>query len=218
MANLMENIAANKEQISALVDGELQDKVLLEQLGNEPELAGTFARYHLYGDALRNDLPKHLDLDLSDSIMAALADEVPHSVNHIDQTAIISAFDPSANPSANDQSHAPVADTQSNDAKSNVLRPMFGRRLAPMVRYVGQFAIAASVSAALIVGVQQYSHQDVQSPVLNTIPLTGSATPVSLNYKTQTLQPTQEQALLEQQRRIHELLMDHELQQRLRQN
>ena len=216
MANLMENIAANKEQISALVDGELQDKVLLEQLGNEPELAGTFARYHLYGDALRNDLPKHLDLDLSDSIMAALADEVPHSVNPIGQTAIINALDPSAN--HNDQSHAPVADTQSNDAKSNVLRPMFGRRLAPMVRYVGQFAIAASVSAALIVGVQQYSQQDIQSPVLNTIPLTGSATPVSLNYKTQTLQPTQEQALLEQQRRIHELLMDHELQQRLRQN
>ena len=213
MANLMENIAANKEQISALVDGELQDKALLEQLGNEPELAGTFARYHLYGDALRNDLPKHLDLDLSDSIMAALADEVPHSVNPIGQTAITNALDPSANHSANDQSHAPVADTQ-----SNVLRPMFGRRLAPMVRYVGQFAIAASVSAALIVGVQQYSQQDVQLPVLNTIPLTGSATPVSLNYKTQTLQPTQEQALLEQQRRIHELLMDHELQQRLRQN
>ncbi|MGO4998042.1 sigma-E factor negative regulatory protein [Oceanisphaera sp. W20_SRM_FM3] len=218
MANLMENIAANKEQISALVDGELQDKVLLEQLGNEPELAGTFARYHLYGDALRNDLPTHLDLDLSESIMAALADEAPHSVNHIGQTAIINAIDHSANHSANDQSHVPVADTQSNDAKSNVLRPMFGRRLAPMVRYVGQFAIAASVSAALIVGVQQYSQQDIQSPVLNTIPLSGSATPVSLNYKTQTLQPTQEQALLEQQRRIHELLMDHELQQRLRQN
>lgn len=204
MANLTEKIAANKEQISALVDGELQDKVLLEQLSNESALADTFARYHLYGDALRNDLPTYLDLDLSDNILAALADEAPHSLSITANTELPS--------SANDHAHQPSAEPE-----SNVVRPVFGR-VAPMLRYAGQFAIAASVSAALILGVQQYSQQDMQSPVLNTVPLSGSATPVSLNYSTQTQQPTHEQALLEQQRRIHELLMDHELQQRLRQN
>lgn len=204
MANLMTDLAANKERISALVDGELQDDVLLEQLSGEPELADTFARYHLYGDALRNDLPKHLQLDLSDSIMAALADEAPYALSPFGNTEV--------QQSVNDPSHQ-----HTTAPKNNVLRPVFGR-LAPMLRYAGQFAIAASVSAALIVGVQQYSQQDMQSPVLNTIPMSGSAAPVSLNYKAQPQQASQEQVLLEQQRRIHELLMDHELQQRLRQN
>lgn len=207
MANFMTDFAANKERISALVDGELQDNVLLEQLSGEPELAGVFARYHLYGDALRNDLPTHLHLDLSESIVAALADEAPHALSTHSM-----AVNAGGQNSANDQSHQHTADSQ-----SNVLRPVFGR-VAPMLRYAGQFAIAASVSAALIVGVQQYSQQDMQSPVLNTVPLSGSATPVSLNYSTQPHQPSHEQALLEQQRRIHELLMDHELQQRLRQH
>ncbi|ART81145.1 transcriptional regulator [Oceanisphaera avium] len=194
----MAHLANNKEQISALVDGELQDKVLLELLSDEPEMAGTFARYHLYGDALRSDLATHLHQDMSDNVMAALADDAPFSGVHT--TANLEPANQSA-PSTN----------------SNVVRARFGK-LAPMLRYAGQFAIAASVSAALIVGVQQYSQQDLQSPVLNTVPLNGGATPVSLNYKNSSLQPTQEQAQLEQQRRIHELLMDHELQQRLRQH
>lgn len=192
----MANVMANKEQISALVDGEIQDKVLLEQLGNEQELADAFGRYHLYGDVLRNELPSHLQLDLSERIAEALADE----------PAMVAA---PATPSLNEGFKAAEQD--------NVVRPRFGR-VSPLLRYVGQFAVAASVSAALIVGVQQYSQNDLQSPVLNTIPLNGGAAPVSLNYQMESRQPVNEQALLEQQRRIHELLMDHELQQRLRQN
>ncbi|GGB35719.1 anti-sigma-E factor RseA [Oceanisphaera marina] len=192
----MANVMANKEQISALVDGEIQDKVLLEQLGNEPDLADTFGRYHLYGDVLRNEIPSHLQLDLSDRIAAALNDE-PAMV----AAPATSSFDEGGKATE----------------KDNVVRPRFGR-VSPLLRYVGQFAVAASVSAALIVGVQQYSQNDLQSPVLNTIPLNGGAAPVSLNYQMEPRQQVNEQALLEQQRRIHELLMDHELQQRLRQN
>ena len=194
----MANVIANKEYISALVDGEIQDCVLLEQLSNEQELADTFGRYHLYGDALRNDLPSHLQLDLSDRIAAALADEPAMVAPPI-------ALQPTAD----------VANA--NESSNNIVRPRFGR-VSPMLRYIGQFAVAASVSAAVIVGVQQYSQNDLQSPVLNTIPLNGGAAPVSLNYQMESRQPANEQALLEQQRRIHELLMDHELQQRLRQN
>lgn len=194
----MANVIANKEYISALVDGEIQDRVLLEQLSNEQELADTFGRYHLYGDALRNDLPSHLQLDLSDRIAAALADEPAMVAPPI-------ALQPTAD----------VANA--NESSNNIVRPRFGR-VSPMLRYIGQFAVAASVSAAVIVGVQQYSQNDLQSPVLNTIPLNGGAAPVSLNYQMESRQPANEQALLEQQRRIHELLMDHELQQRLRQN
>jgi sigma-E factor negative regulatory protein RseA len=182
---------ANKEHISALVDGEIQDSALLEQLGNDRELSDTFGRYHLYGDALRNELPHHLQLDLSERVAAALADE----------PAIIAAPAPSA----------------PKGEKAGVIRPLFGR-VAPMLRHVGQFAVAASVSAAVIVGVQQYSQNDLQSPVLNTVPLSGGAAPVSLNYQFESPERSNEQTLLEQQRRIQELLVDHELQQRLHQN
>jgi sigma-E factor negative regulatory protein RseA len=185
----MANVMTNKEQISALVDGEIQDKVLLEQLGDDRELADTFGRYHLYGDALRSELPHHLQLDMSDRIAAALADE-PSMI-------------------------AAPAKPQAEGA--NVVRPLFGR-ISPMMRHIAQFAVAASVSAAVIFGVQQYGQGDLQSPVLNTVPMNGGAAPVSLNYQIAPREGSQEQAVLEQQRRIHELLMDHELQQRLRQN
>ncbi len=188
----MANVMTSKEQISALVDGEIQDKVLLEQLGDDRELADTFGRYHLYGDALRSELPSHLQLDMGDRIAAALADE----------PAMIAA----------------PAKPQAEGAKdAKVVRPLFGR-ISPMLRHIGQFAVAASVSAAVIVGVQQYGQGELQSPVLNTVPMNGGAAPVSLNYQIAPREGSQEQALLEQQRRIQELLMDHELQQRLRQN
>jgi len=189
----MANVMTNKEQISALVDGEIQDKVLLEQLGDDLELADTFGRYHLYGDALRHELPSQLQLDMSDRIAAALADE----------PAMIAAAASAAHIEQSEQ--------------ASVVRPLFGR-ITPMLRHIGQFAVAASVSAVLIVGVQQYGQDELQSPVLNTVPMNGGAAPVSLNYQVAPHEGSQEQALLEQQRRIHELLVDHELQQRLRQN
>ncbi|MBL1376892.1 sigma-E factor negative regulatory protein [Zobellella iuensis] len=182
---------ANKEHISALVDGEIQDKVLLERLGRDSELAETFGRYHLYGDVMRNELPNYLQLDLSDRIAAALEQEA----------AILAT---------------PAPDTGER-RQAKVLRPLFGR-VAPLARQLGQFAVAASVSAAVIFGVQQYSQNDPQAPVLNTVPLSGGAAPVSLNYQADSREVLNEQALLEQQRKIHALLMDHELQQRLRQN
>lgn len=200
----MANVMANKEQVSALVDGEIQDTVLLEQLSADAELADTFARYHLYGDALRNELPAYLALDLSDQIAAALMDEAP--ILAVASTADATPGGEASNLNAGQHSHG-----------NNIIRPRFGR-LTPVLRYAGQFAIAASVSAALIVGVQQYSQQGLQSPVLNTVPMSGGVAPVSLNYPQKPHQPSDEQVLLEQQRRIHELLMDHELQQRLRQN
>ncbi|WP_445396387.1 sigma-E factor negative regulatory protein [Zobellella sp. An-6] len=182
----------HKEQISALVDGEIQDKVLLEQLSRDSELSETFGRYHLYGDAMRNDLPTHLQLDLSERIAEALAQE-PVMV-------------------------APTGPGQLRERPAQVLRPLFGR-VGPLTRQLGQFAVAASVSAAVIFGVQQYSQQsDVPSPVLNTVPLSGGASPVSLNYQMDSREALNEQALLEQQRKIHALLLDHELQQRLRQH
>lgn len=65
-----------REQISALVDGELgpaERDALLARLEREPELAQTWRRYQLSHAALQHEAPSATDL--SARVMAALADE-----------------------------------------------------------------------------------------------------------------------------------------------
>ena len=83
-------------------------------------------------------------------------------------------------------------------------------------------AVAACVSLAVILGVQQYGGSDPsqpeaeQLPVLQTIPFSGSAEPVSLT-RSSVEQPTasSETNVQEQRRRINAMLQDYELQLRL---
>lgn len=187
---------ANKEQLSALMDGDLSEMKVLNELGTDPAMQDTWARYHLIGDAMRGDLPVNLQLDLSDSIMLALEDE---------PTILAPAPAP-----------APAVKT--------------GAKVIPLIRrfgqQVGQYAIAASVAAAVIFGVQQYQGQDgvPTNPVLNTIPVGGSAAPVSVHYPqegnraTARQQGLNEQQMQEQRERINAFLRDHQLQQRLLQD
>ncbi|MDH0177029.1 RseA family anti-sigma factor [Aeromonas dhakensis] len=193
---------ANKEQLSALMDGDLSDVEVLNELGTDPALQDTWSRYHLIGDAMRGDLPVNLQLDLSDSIMAALEDE----------PTIVAPKPVESKPAA----------PQSGSAKTATIVP-FLRRAG---QQVGQYAIAASVAAAVIFGVQQYQGQDgvPTNPVLNTIPVGGSASPVSVHYPqdgnraTQRQQGLSEQQMQEQRERINAFLRDHQLQQRLLQD
>lgn len=194
---------ANKEQISALMDGDLSDAELLNELGQDSDLQDTWGRYHLIGDAMRGDLPVNLQLDLSDSIMAALEDE-----------PTILAPKPVETPPVLQPAAAPVK------TDSNVV-PLFRR----VGQQLGQYAIAASVAAAVIFGVQQYQGQDgvPANPVLNTIPIGGSAAPVSVHYPQQDGARARQQGLTEQQmqeqrERINAFLRDHQLQQRLLQD
>ncbi|MFE8730271.1 anti sigma-E factor RseA C-terminal domain-containing protein, partial [Aeromonas hydrophila] len=94
---------------------------------------------------------------------------------------------------------------------SNVV-PLFRR----VGQQLGQYAIAASVAAAVIFGVQQYQGQDgvPNNPVLNTIPIGGSAAPVSVHYPQEgsRVRPQQgmtEQQMQEQRERINAFLRDH---------
>lgn len=107
--------------------------------------------------------------------------------------------------------------------KSKVTEP---GKVVTLFRQFGQYAIAASVAAVAIIGVQQLGQGNVEEsplPVLNTNPVVGvSATPVSLNAP--SAQPSavmsQNQArerLIEQKRRINAYFQDHELQQRIQQ-
>ncbi|MFM5581045.1 MAG: RseA family anti-sigma factor [Aeromonas veronii] len=194
---------ANKEQISALMDGDLSDAEVLNELEMDSDLQDTWGRYHLIGDAMRGDLPVNLQLDLSDSIMAALEDE-----------PTILAPKPVERAPVLQPAVAPVK------TDSNVV-PLFRR----VGQQLGQYAIAASVAAAVIFGVQQYQGQDgvPANPVLNTIPIGGSAAPVSVHYPQQDGARARQQGLTEQQmqeqrERINAFLRDHQLQQRLLQD
>lgn len=194
---------ANKEQISALMDGDLSDAEVLNELEMDSDLQDTWGRYHLIGDAMRGDLPVILQLDLSDSIMAALEDEPTILAPKPVETAPV--LQPAVAPVKTD---------------SNVV-PLFRR----VGQQLGQYAIAASVAAAVIFGVQQYQGQDgvPTNPVLNTIPIGGSAAPVSVHYPQQDSARARQQGLTEQQmqeqrERINAFLRDHQLQQRLLQD
>ena len=189
---------ANKEQLSALMDGDLSEIEVLNKLGTDPALQDTWSRYHLIGDAMRGDLPVNLQLDLSDSIMLALEDE----------PAILAP-----------KPAQPAAPQVQPAGKVIPFVRRFGQQ-------VGQYAIAASVAAAVIFGVQQYQGKDgvPTSPVLNTIPVGGSAAPVSVHYPQDgsrtgvRQQGLSEQQMQEQRERINAFLRDHQLQQRLLQD
>jgi len=189
---------ANKEQLSALMDGDLSEIEVLNELGTDPTLQDTWSRYHLIGDAMRGDLPVNLQLALSDSIMLALEDE----------PAILAP-----------KPAQPAAPQVQPAGKVIPFVRRFGQQ-------VGQYAIAASVAAAVIFGVQQYQGKDgvPTSPVLNTIPVGGSAAPVSVHYPQDgsrtgvRQQGLSEQQMQEQRERINAFLRDHQLQQRLLQD
>ncbi|GAL19402.1 sigma factor RpoE negative regulatory protein RseA [Vibrio maritimus] len=96
------------------------------------------------------------------------------------------------------------------------------RQLPAWLTQFGQVGIAACVSMAVILGVQQFSGQDAtqpeieQLPVLQTIPFAGSAEPVSLTRDSVAKTSSNESAnVQEQRRRINALLQDYELQLRL---
>ena len=66
------------ELLSALKDGELNEQDATELLGNisnDAELRQRWQRYHLIGDALRNNLPPTFSHDLASRISTALQNE-----------------------------------------------------------------------------------------------------------------------------------------------
>ena len=66
-----------REQVSALVDGELPEgehELLLRRFCVERSLRLTWERCHLIGEAMRKDLPPADTRGLADRVMAALAD------------------------------------------------------------------------------------------------------------------------------------------------
>ena len=184
---------ANNERISALVDGDAEAANWLKAVVQDGEQQQVWSRYHLIGDAMRNELPKQLDTDLASRIAAALADE---------PTVL-----------------APVAKATTSRWQPAVVR---------VLRGAGQFAMAASVAAVTILGVQHYNANSLATgthpTVLNTVPVGGVAAPVSINFQNprqlteHTAQPASNQVQQAERERMAVFLRDHQLQQRLHQS
>ncbi|MEZ9301855.1 RseA family anti-sigma factor [Vibrio breoganii] len=190
---------SNKEKISALMDGESIDLGLISEVENEKDAQQTWQNYHLIGDVMRGDAPDNPNWDIASRVALALEDEPTHS---------------------------------------NKVQPMLEEQPAPTtakkglpqwLTQFGQVAVAACVSFAVILGVQQYggsvdgqpSQVAETLPVLQTIPMAGSVEPVSLTRDSMRAKTDankvspQDEQIAEQRRRINTVLQDYELQLRL---
>ncbi|PMM00891.1 anti-sigma E factor [Vibrio kanaloae] len=189
---------ADKEKLSALMDGETIDKALIVDLESDQESMNTWQSYHLIGDVMRGDAPETKDWNIADSVAAELEAELAHS----------------AMPNLHQVNVEPTVAPIEEQPKPQQAK----RQLPAWLQPFGQVAVAACVSLAVVLGVQQYGGSDPaapeQLPVLQTIPFAGSAEPVSLT-RDSVSKPVSEANLQEQRKRVHALLEDYELQLRL---
>ncbi|MEO3956699.1 RseA family anti-sigma factor, partial [Chromobacterium piscinae] len=69
-----------KEQLSALMDGEALDNALLSALSQDAELQQRWTSYHLIRDTMRGDVGDVLHFDISARVAAALEQEPARKV------------------------------------------------------------------------------------------------------------------------------------------
>ncbi len=191
---------ADKEKLSALMDGELIDKALIQGLEQDQESRETWQNYHLIGDVMRGEAPANPEWNIAESVALALEDEPVHRAVDSHSANVISIAD------------APK-ESQPEPQKAK-------RQLPGWLSQLGQVAVAACVSLVVILGVQQYGGSDSnapqaeQLPVLQTIPFAGSAEPVSLTRES-VERSMGEANMQEQRKRVHAMLRDYELQLRI---
>ncbi|MCY7296609.1 sigma-E factor negative regulatory protein [Alteromonas sp. a30] len=194
------------ESLSAYMDGDNQDEAFLEEIKNDVDLQEKWHRYHIIRDGLKQELPTELNLDLSDKIAQALESEPALTSPTV--TPEVSKLKPASPISSKLRKWLGVK--ASNDG---------AEKRSPKVQQTGQFAIAASVAIAVILGYQQYNQPVAEQPfnAAPTIPVTGiqgGLSPVSLE-QTRTVPRTD---VVEQRRRLNAYLSDHTQQVRRKNN
>ena len=183
-----------KEQLSALMDGETLDSELLNTLSKDKTLQQSWESYHLIRDTMRGDTSENLHFDIAANVMAAIENEPARQV-----TSLI----PEQQPQPQQWQKMP-----------------FWEKVRPWASQLTQMGVAACVSLVVIVGVQHYNGQSdnpaqSEAPVFNTLPMMGKASPVSLGVPSDSTASTGQQQVQEQRRRINAMLQDYELQRRL---
>ena len=180
----------NQEWLSAASDNQPLNAAQLDRLLTDSTLQQQLERYQLMGAVLRRE-QSPLTADFAADFAARLEDEQQFHL----------------------QSHRSLLrrlrQRFSEAANSRWLQP------------VAQGAVAAGVALLAVVGMQQYqqpAHESVSPlPVLQTAPIAGFATPVSLSQTTveDRFAEQERQAMLEQQKRLQALLNAHRQQVRV---
>lgn len=188
-----------QDWLSAASDNQGISAQQLDQLIATPELQAQWLRYQLAGAAIRDELPASLDIGFADRFADLLAQEDAH------------VLQPAAMPELAVQA-TPVQ-------SGNLLKKAAN---SSWFKTVLQGAIAAGVAVIAVVGVQTQQTSSADSltsplPVLQTGPIGNVVAPVSLSQTTVQTQynPQQQQLMLEQQRRLQELMQARQQQIRL---
>lgn len=186
-----------KEKLSALMDGEAVDTELLSALTRDTELQKSWQGYHLIRDTLRGEVTESV---IQIDIAARVADAIAKEPVRISPQAV-----PESQPRPETWSGMP-----------------FWAKLRPWASQLTQVGVAACVSLAVIVGVQNYRtpHQNLDTPsdmpAFSTLPAMGTASPVSLGVPGENVVSHGGQRQMDAQRnRINVMLQDYELQRRL---
>lgn len=185
-----------KEQLSALMDGETLDNEVLSALSEDATLQKNWESYHLIRDTLRGDIGQVMHFDIAASVAAAIKLEPVYNT---------SPLIPEAQPKPERYESMP-----------------FWHKVRPWAAQITQVGVAACVSLAVIVGVQHYNQPQPgqtqsDSPVFNTLPMMGQASPVSLGVPSESATTTTNatQQVQDSRRRVNAMLQDYELQRRL---
>lgn len=189
-----------KEQLSALMDGEIREEKAVFSLIHNQDLRNSWQGYHLIRDTLRGDLDAGIHLDLSARIAAM-----------IEQEAAINLT--TAKPLGRPQTNPPFW-----------LRIRRWKALSGFGSQLAQAGLAAGVSLAVIASVQHFGQAGIahnakdseQIAPFVTLPLNGKTSPVSFgvpdNVFDNGLDPQQIRA---QRNNVSAMLKDFELQRRL---
>ncbi|WP_333796251.1 sigma-E factor negative regulatory protein [Rheinheimera sp.] len=187
-----------QDWLSAASDNQGISAQQLDSLLQDPDLQQQWLRYQMIGNVIRNELPAQVDLQFADNFALLLENEEIHQLQ----------------PEPELQLAAVAATSRFGKFKSAANMPWIKTML--------QGAIAASVAIVAVVGVQQSQQSPDEAltsplPVLQTRPIGGVATPVSLSQSSvdSRFAAQQQQLQLEQQRRLQELMQARQQQIRL---
>ncbi|QTF07467.1 anti-sigma-E factor RseA [Brenneria izadpanahii] len=187
-----------KEKLSALMDGEAVDSELLNTLSHDDKLQQSWQSYHLIRDTLRGDIGEEghvVHLDIASRVAAAIEKEPVRLV--------------------------PQAQPESQPHPESWSRMPFWHKIRPWASQLTQVGVAACVSLAVIVGVQNYNHVGSnegtpESAAFSTLPAMGTASPVSFGVPSESVASHGGQQKFDAQRsRLNAILQDYELQRRL---
>jgi sigma-E factor negative regulatory protein RseA len=178
---------------SEIFDGEVElSKQVLEELEHDK-----FVRYAMIGDVMRSKQEATLTIDITASVAAALDNEPTYAMTP-EKTA--------------------QSEIRSNDAVNDVATPTNVVTLSRYRKPLAQFAIAASVCLVALIGVNNNVQQDAMPntlPTLQSTPLTGGLSPVSLSTEQPALENASQGLRELQQQRIGALVLEHQRQSRM---